>query len=57
MVLSLKHRLSEEGYYWFNLPRICHSWLCGHTNFVGSEHRRRHVVYAGDYLAAMNISR
>ena len=25
MVLALKQRLSQEGYYWYNLPKI--GWL------------------------------
>jgi len=54
MVLSLKHQLSEQGYYWFNLPKDAGYpmlALVEHTNFVSSEHfGGDHIVYAGDYL-------
>ncbi|MCC6300801.1 MAG: NAD(P)/FAD-dependent oxidoreductase [Anaerolineales bacterium] len=54
MVLSLKHRLSEQGYYWFNLPKEAGFpmlALVEHTNFVSPEHfGGDHIVYAGDYL-------
>ncbi len=54
MVLSLKHQLSREGYYWFNLPKEAGFpmlALVEHTNFVGAEHfGGDHIVYAGDYL-------
>ncbi|HEU4746204.1 MAG TPA: FAD-dependent oxidoreductase, partial [Anaerolineales bacterium] len=54
MVLSLKHQLSKEGYYWFNLPKesgFPMLALVEHTNFVSKEHfGGDHIVYAGDYL-------
>jgi protoporphyrinogen oxidase len=54
MVLSLKHQLSQEGYYWFNLPKEAGYpmlALVEHTNFVSKEHfGGDHIVYAGDYL-------
>jgi protoporphyrinogen oxidase len=54
MVLSLKHQLSNEGYYWFNLPKeegYPFLALNEHTNFVSKEHfGGDHIVYAGDYL-------
>jgi protoporphyrinogen oxidase len=54
MVLSLKHQLSKEGYYWFNLPKEAgypFLALVEHTNFVSREHfGGDHIVYAGDYL-------
>ncbi|HUI87163.1 MAG TPA: NAD(P)/FAD-dependent oxidoreductase [Anaerolineales bacterium] len=54
MVLSLKHRLSEQGYYWFNLPKeegYPFLALVEHTNFVSPENfGGDHIVYAGDYL-------
>jgi protoporphyrinogen oxidase len=54
MVLSLKHRLSEEGYYWYNLPKSAgfpFLALVEHTNFLPPEHfGGEHLVYAGDYL-------
>ncbi len=54
MVLALKHRLSEQGYYWFNLPKNAgypFLALVEHTNFVSPEHfGGEHIVYCGDYL-------
>jgi protoporphyrinogen oxidase len=54
MVLSLKHQLSKEGYYWFNLPKeegYPFLALVEHTNFISREHfGGDHIVYAGDYL-------
>lgn len=56
MVLSIKHQLSKEGYYWFNLPKeegYPFLALNEHTNFVSSEHfGGDHIIYAGDYLEA-----
>ncbi|HEX6270690.1 MAG TPA: NAD(P)/FAD-dependent oxidoreductase [Anaerolineales bacterium] len=54
MVLSLRHQLSKDGYYWFNLPKEAGYpmlALVEHTNFVSKEHfGGDHIVYAGDYL-------
>ncbi len=54
MVMAIKHQLSEEGYYWFNLPKEAgypFLALVEHTNYVGPEHfGGDHIVYAGDYL-------
>ncbi|WP_299030141.1 NAD(P)/FAD-dependent oxidoreductase [uncultured Thermanaerothrix sp.] len=54
LVLALRHRLSEEGYYWFNLPKRAgfpFLALVEHTNFVSPEHfGGDHIVYCGDYL-------
>jgi len=66
MVVSLKRQLSEQGYYWFNLPKAVSPRrargpngdagfpflaLVEHTNFVSQEHfGGDHIVYAGDYL-------
>ncbi len=54
LVLALRHQLSEEGYYWYNLPKSAgypFLALVEHTNFVSSEHfGGDHIVYAGDYL-------
>jgi protoporphyrinogen oxidase len=54
MVLSLKHQLSNQGYYWFNLPKEAGFPMLAvveHTNFVSKEHfGGDHIVYAGDYL-------
>lgn len=54
MVLSLKHRLSEKGFYWFSLPKTAgfpFLALVEHTNFVPSDQfGGEHIVYLGDYL-------
>jgi len=54
MTLALKHQLSEEGYYWFNLPKNAgypFLALVEHTNYVGAEKfGGDHIVYMGDYL-------
>lgn len=54
MTLSLTHQLSEQGYYWFNLPKEAGFpmlALVEHTNFVSPEHfGGDHIIYAGDYL-------
>ena len=54
MVMSLKHQLSKQGYYWFNLPKEAGYpmlALVEHTNFVSKEHfGGDHIVYAGYYL-------
>ena len=54
MVLSLQHQLSEEGYYWFNMPKSAgypFLALVEHTNFVPpSEFGGEHIIYIGDYL-------
>jgi protoporphyrinogen oxidase len=54
ITLSLKHRLSERGHYWHNLPKTAgfpFLSLVEHTNFVSSEHfGGEHIVYCGDYL-------
>ena len=54
MVMSLKHQLSEQGYYWFNLPKDAgfpFLALVEHTNYVSSENfGGDHILYAGDYL-------
>ena len=52
MVMSLKHQLSEEGYYWFNLPKgegFPFLALVEHTNYrLGGElWRRSHFVCRG----------
>ncbi|MBN2119343.1 MAG: NAD(P)/FAD-dependent oxidoreductase [Anaerolineales bacterium] len=56
MILSLKQQLSNEGYYWFNLPKEAgYPFLAlnEHTNFVSKEHfGGDHIIYAGDYLEA-----
>jgi protoporphyrinogen oxidase len=56
MTLSLKHQLSKEGYYWFNLPKAAgfpFLALVEHTNFLSPQHfGGDHIVYCGDYLEA-----
>jgi protoporphyrinogen oxidase len=54
MTFSLKYQLSEQGYYWYNLPKSAgfpFLALVEHTNFVSPEHfGGDHLVYCGDYL-------
>jgi protoporphyrinogen oxidase len=54
MILALKHQLSEEGYYWYNIPKSAgypFLALVEHTNFVKPEYfGGDHIVYVGDYL-------
>jgi protoporphyrinogen oxidase len=54
VVMSLKHQLSEEGYYWYNLPKsegYPFLALVEHTNYVSPKHfGGDHIVYMGDYL-------
>ncbi len=54
MVVSLKHQLSREGYYWYNLPKkegYPFLALVEHTNFMSKEHyNNEHLIYCGDYL-------
>jgi len=54
MTLSLKHSLSKDDYYWFNVPKeegYPFLALVEHTNFVSKDHfGGDHIVYAGDYL-------
>jgi protoporphyrinogen oxidase len=54
MVLALKHQLSPEGYYWYNLPKSAgfpFLALVEHTNFVPAKHfGGDHIIYIGDYL-------
>ncbi len=54
MTLTLKHSISKDGYYWFNVPKdegYPFLALVEHTNFVPKENfGGDHIVYAGDYL-------
>jgi protoporphyrinogen oxidase len=54
MVVSLKHQLSQEGYYWYNIPKAAgfpFLSLVEHTNFVKPEYfGGDHILYIGDYL-------
>ncbi len=54
MTLSLRHRLSEQGYYWFNIPKTAgfpFLAVVEHTNYLSPEHfGGDHILYCGDYL-------
>jgi protoporphyrinogen oxidase len=54
LILSLKHQLSEEGYYWYNIPKSAgypFLALVEHTNYIEPRHfGGDHIVYCGDYL-------
>lgn len=54
LMISLKHQLSREGYYWYNLPKSAgfpFLALVEHTNFLPKEKfGGEHLVYCGDYL-------
>ncbi len=54
LVLSLQQQLSEQGYYWYNIPKAAgfpFLALVEHTNFLSPEHfGGEHIVYCGDYL-------
>jgi len=54
MILSMKHPLSEKGYYWYNIPKSAgfpYLALVEHTNFVSADHfGGENIVYIGDYL-------
>jgi protoporphyrinogen oxidase len=54
LIMALKHQLSEQGYYWFNLPKAAgfpFLALVEHTNFLPKERfGGDHIIYCGDYL-------
>lgn len=54
MVLALKQRLSDKGYYWYNIPKSAgfpFLAVVEHTNFLSPEYfGGDHIVYVGDYL-------
>ncbi|MGB8251975.1 MAG: FAD-dependent oxidoreductase, partial [Anaerolineaceae bacterium] len=54
LVVSLRQRLSRDGYYWFNLPKSSgfpFLALVEHTNFTPAKHfGGDHIIYIGDYL-------
>ncbi|MEA3327949.1 MAG: NAD(P)/FAD-dependent oxidoreductase [Chloroflexota bacterium] len=54
MILSLKHQLSTQGFYWYNIPKSAgfpFLSLVEHTNFLSPEYfGGDHIVYVGDYL-------
>ncbi len=56
MALSVKHPLSPEGYYWYNIPKQAgypFLSLVEHTNFLKPEYfGGDHILYIGDYLEA-----
>lgn len=54
LTITLKHALSREGYYWYNLPKSAgfpFLALVEHTNFLPKEkYGGEHILYCGDYL-------
>lgn len=54
MTLALDRQLSEQGYYWYNIPKSAgfpFLALVEHTNYVSAQHfGGDHIVYCGDYL-------
>jgi len=54
MTLSLTHRISAQGYYWFNIPKdqgYPFLAVVEHTNFVPPQHfGGDYILYCGDYL-------
>jgi len=54
MVAALKHQVSKEGYYWYNLPKNAgfpFLALVEHTNFIDpGKFGGDHIIYMGDYL-------
>ncbi|MEA3349459.1 MAG: NAD(P)/FAD-dependent oxidoreductase [Chloroflexota bacterium] len=56
MTLSLEHKLSEQGYYWFNIPKNAgfpFLAVVEHTNYVSTDHfGGDHILYCGDYVEA-----
>jgi protoporphyrinogen oxidase len=54
VILALKHKLSESGVYWHNMPKSAgfpYLSLVEHTNYIAPEHfGGDHIVYIGDYL-------
>ena len=56
MTLSLSHPLSEQGYYWHNIPKdqgYPFLAVVEHTNFLSPEYfGGDHILYCGDYRDA-----
>ncbi len=56
MTLVLTNPISDQGYYWFNIPKSAGFPLLAlveHTNYLSAEHfGGDHIVYCGDYLEA-----
>jgi protoporphyrinogen oxidase len=54
LTLSLKHQLSREGYYWYNIPKSAgfpFLAVVEHTNYVSADNfGGEHIIYIGDYL-------
>ena len=54
MTLSIKHQLSDQGYYWFNIPKDAgfpFLAVVEHTNYVSPENfGGERILYCGDYL-------
>ncbi|GAB4478429.1 MAG: NAD(P)/FAD-dependent oxidoreductase [Anaerolineales bacterium] len=54
LIFSLKHPLSPQGYYWYNIPKSAgfpFLALVEHTNFVPARYfGGEHLIYCGDYL-------
>ncbi len=55
LILALRRKLSNQGFYWFSLPKSAgfpFLALVEHTNFIPPEEfGGDHLVYCGDYLA------
>ena len=53
MVFSLKHQLSRQGYYWYNIPKdqgYPFLAVVDHTNYLSPEYfGGDHILYCGDY--------
>ena len=53
LTLSLKHQLSERGYYWHNIPKdLGYPFLAvvEHTNYLSPDYfGGDHIIYCGDY--------
>ncbi|MEJ2448393.1 MAG: FAD-dependent oxidoreductase [Anaerolineales bacterium] len=56
VTLSLSQQLSQEGYYWYNIPKdqgYPFLSVVEHTNYLSPEHfGGDHIVYCGDYRDA-----
>ena len=54
LTIALKHQLSPEGYYWYNMPKSAgfpFLALVEHTNYLSPEYfGGNHIIYCGDYL-------
>ena len=56
LILALTNQLSEDGYYWYNMPKSAgfpFLALVEHTNYLSPQYfGGDHIVYVGDYLEA-----